>query len=666
MANKKIFKFLTLNTKIYLWIIGILIGILAFYEPKISAVGVIVLVYLIYYHWKNVHLKKVEWTRYIEGLSEEFDSATKHALLNLPIPFIMVEVDGTISWYNSKFMDIIEKRDILEKNIGDVIPNFRVDDIMDNEEDMFIETTINERHFRVLYNVVKPKEGSNRDYIIMLYWIDITSFSILKNKYNDEKLNVCLVQVDNFDEVIKSTEESKRPIVIAEIDRKLNVLASRLKGFIKKYDNDSYIIVFENKYLETLESKKFDILDDIRSIDKGNDIPVTLSIGVGVNGKNPLQLLEFAKGALEVALGRGGDQAVVKKIDKLSFYGGKSKAVEKRTKVKARVIAHALRQLIDQADKVFIMGHKIADMDSFGAAIGLLRAVKNRDKEGYIVLEKTNPSIKNIYERTKKEHPEYLKNILTPEEANLKASEDSLCIVVDIHRPEYTEAPELLETIEKVVLIDHHRRGVDFIEDPVLVYLEPYASSTCELVTEILNYMGDKLNIEKFEAEALLAGITVDTKNFTFKTGVRTFEAASLLRRAGADTTSVRQLFQDDINTFIMKADIVKNADIIGGKIAISNMEDETKDSVLIAAQAADDLLNISGITASFVLVVNDGRVHISGRSLGKINVQVILEKLGGGGHMTVAGAQLDDVDLNRAKEMVEEAIEEYFQEGEK
>lgn len=664
MSNKKnFFKYLNVTTKIYLWIIGILIGIIGIYQYEIALIGLPVLMYLIYYHWKNVHLKKVEWTEYIEGLTSEFDSATKHAILNLPIPLVMVEVDGTINWYNPKFAEIIEYKDVLEKKITEMVPGFNVEDIMENKE-MVIEANIKDRNYRVVYNIVEDKEQSKGKYIIMLYWIDNTYFTMLKNKYNNERTNVCLIRIDNYDEVIKSTDDVHRPLVIAEIGKRLNTYASRINAFLTKYENDKYIMVFENKYLENLEGKRFDILDDIREIDTGS-MSVTLSIGVGIYGKNPAQSYEYAKGAMDIALGRGGDQAVVKKIDKLSFYGGKSKAVEKRNKVKARVISHALRQLIDQSDKVFIMGHKVADMDSFGAAIGILTAVMNRNKIGYIVLNELNPSIRNIYNKFKDEHPEYLQYIIPSEEAKSQVTKDSVCVVVDIHRPRYTEEPELLEMIDKIVVIDHHRRGKDFIEDPVLVYLEPYASSTCELVTEVLSYMQDKISIEKIEAEALLAGITVDTKSFTFKTGVRTFEAASFLRRQGADTTSVKQLFQDDLNTFIMKADVVKRAHIIEGKIAISTLDEETDDAILIAAQAADSLLNINGITASFVMVNHNNRVHISGRSLGNINVQLILEKLGGGGHLTVAGAQLDNTDLYEAEKMVENAIKEYLQEGE-
>ncbi len=668
MSNKRIFNILIPDSKLYLLIIGVLICIIAFYEPKIAALGVLLLAYLIYYHWKNIHLKKVEWTKYIESLTTGLDTATKYAIINLPIPLVMVETDGTITWYNTRFLQITDSKKLLEENIKDIMPGFNIDSIMSRKEDTPIEISIKDKYYKVLYSVVqKSKSRENREeYIIMLYWIDNTGFTTLKTKYNDEKVNVGIIQIDNYDDVRNNTDEANRPIVFVEVDKILNSLAARIGGFIRKYENDKYMLIFENKNLENLEAKKFEVLDSVREVDLGNRIPVTLSIGIGVNGKSLSQQFEYANAALDIALGRGGDQAVVKRIDKLSFFGGKSKAVEKRTKVKARVIAHALRQLIDQSEKVFIMGHKNGDMDSFGASIGIYRAVKNRDKQAYIVLGGTNPSIKNIFERLKTEHPEYLEDIITPEQARTLADKSSLCVLVDNHRPSYTEAPNLLEIIDKVVLIDHHRRGVDFIEDPVLSYLEPYASSTCELVTEILNYMGEKLNINKFEAEALLAGISVDTKNFTFQTGVRTFEAASFLRRAGADTTSVRQLFQDDINTFITKAEVVKEAKIIDDRIAISKLTKESKDSVLIAAESANDLLNINGIMASFVLVVSDGRIHISGRSLGDISVQLILEKLGGGGHLAVAGAQLENVDIDKAEEMLKEAIREYFEEGEK
>lgn len=662
MGNKRFMKLLIPDTKIHLWITTLLVLIVAFYNFVIGGIGVVVLAYLIYYNWKAQHNRKEMWTKYIESLSSDIDSATKHAILNLPIPLVIIEFDGNISWYNSKFSEMMNTKDLLEKNIEDLISGFKLNNILQDKKDMVIEVTINDRQYKVLYNIVKTATGGQEKYIIILYWIDITSFHNLKVKYNDEKPIIAIVQVDNYDDVLKNTEEANRPLVIAEIDRTIGLWASRMNASIKKYQKDKYIIFFENQYLERLESKKFTILDEIREIAVGNQIPITLSIGVGVNGKNPAQIDEYARAALDLSLGRGGDQAVVKKINTLNFYGGKTKAVEKRNKVKARVIAHALRQLIDQSQEVVIMGHQYPDMDSFGAALGVYRAVINRGKDAFIVLNESNEAIKNLYDCVK-EYETY--HFITSEEFLARMHKDTLVVVVDTHRPNFTQCPLALERADKIVLIDHHRRGAEFIDHAVLTYLEPYASSTCELITEILQYIEDKINIEKIEAEALLAGITVDTKNFSFKTGVRTFEAASWLRRAGADTTNVRQLFQDDLETFVAIAEVVKNAQAIGHNIALSICAKDTPNISLVAAQAADELLNIRGITASFVLGMRqENEVIISGRSLGDINVQMILEKLGGGGHLTVAGAQLRDKTVEEAIGILEEAINEYFEEG--
>ena len=663
MGNKRfLWKLLIPDTKIYLWIITLFVGIIASYNLIIGGLGIILLIYLVYYNWKTQHDRKESWTRYIEGLSYDIDSAAKHAILNLPIPLVMIEFDGSISWYNSKFTEMLEAKEILEMNIEELMPGFKVDNILNDKKDMIIEVTINDRHYKGLYNIVKIAEDGDERYIIMLYWIDITSYKNLKAKYNDEKMIVALIQVDNYEDVLQSTEEKNRPLIIAEIERKINFWASRINALLKPYQKDKYVAFFENQYLERLQAKRFAILDEIREIQVENEIPATLSIGIGVNGKNPAKIEEYARTAMDLALGRGGDQAIVKNIDALSFYGGKTKAVEKRNKVKARVIAHALRQLIDQSKEVVIMGHKVPDMDSFGAALGVYRASKYRGKEAYIVLNGSNEAIKNLHSRVN-DHGNY--NLVTNEEVLSILGKDTLVVVLDTHRPSFTQCPEVLDRADKIVLIDHHRRGTEFIDNAVLTYLEPYASSTCELVTEILQYIGDKINIEKVEAEGLMAGIAVDTKNFTFKTGVRTFEAASWLRRSGADTTNVRQLFQDDLETFIAKAEVVKNARILRKNIALSICPKNTHNESLVAAQAADELLDIRGITASFVLGIREeDEIFISGRSLGDINVQVILEKLGGGGHLTVAGTQFKGNTVEKAIEMLEQAIEEYFEEG--
>ena len=422
------------------------------------------------------------------------------------------------------------------------------------------------------------------------------------------------------------------------------------------------IVIFESKYIENLEAKRFSILDEIREIDVGNKIPVTLSVGIGVNGSTPAMLEEDAFACLELALGRGGDQVVIRKKNTFEFYGGKTKAVEKRNRVKARVIAHGFRALIDESSKVFIMGHKTPDMDSFGAAIGIFRCVANRGKEGFIVLTEVNEGIETVYNTIRDKD---IYKFVTPQQAIDLMDENAMVVVVDTHKPSLTECPELLDLTDRVVLMDHHRRSTEFIDKAVLKYMEPYASSTSELVTEILQYMENKPRLEKEEADALLAGITVDTKNFSLKTGVRTFDAAAYLRRQGADTIRVRQLFQDDMQTFVEKAAIVGTAIRHRDSIAISTAEVESDSIQLIAAQAADDLLDIKGINASFVIArKSDGSVFISGRSLGDINVQVILERLGGGGHLEVAGAQFKDTDIITVKDKLIKSIDQYFEEG--
>ncbi|SET01843.1 c-di-AMP phosphodiesterase, consists of a GGDEF-like and DHH domains [Natronincola peptidivorans] len=664
MRNSRFFKMLVPDTRIYLFIITVLIIVISIYNHIIGIVGIFLLTYLIYYNLKTTNIRREEWTQYIEGLSSDIDSATKQSILNMPIPLTMVEIDGTIKWYNRKFLEVVGTQGILEKDIDDIVPSFDLQSILKEDTEKTKKAKIQDRSFRVLYNVIKTGKSYDTSYVIMLYWVEDTKYQLLKKKHNEEKLVTALIQIDNFDEVMQTTEDANKPLVIAEIDHKLNLWVNKGKGFMRKYADDKFLAVFDKEDLEKLEIKRFDILDEVREINVGNKIPITLSVGIGTDGKTPMETFEFANGAKDLALGRGGDQAAVKKNDKISFYGGKTKAVEKRTKVKARVIAYALRELIEQSSGVIVMGHKHADLDALGAALGIYRAAKNRDKDASIVLSGNNPSIGCLYEKIISRE-EYKKNIITCEEAKTKMDDNTLVVVVDTHRPNFTECPELLEKTDNVVVIDHHRRGTEFIENTVLTYHETYVSSTSEMVTEILFYMEEKVKIEMIEAEALLAGIAIDTKNFTFKTGVRTFEAAALLRRAGADTTAVKQLFQDDLNTVIARGEVVKKADIVRDVVAISTYEEEIEASPLIAAQAADELLNIKGVQASFVLGKKDDKmIYISGRSMGDINVQVILEKLGGGGHLTVAGAQLEDITMEEAKKKLENTIEEYFEEG--
>ena len=659
--NNNMFKWT--DIKIYLLAIGGLSIVLFFYEPIIGFISLLVMAYLIFYGIRSSKEKNKEIAKYIERLTEKFDSAAKHAIFNMPFPLVIINESGSVTWYNTPFLDmVLDEEEIINERIYDLIPDFKIDELMGKDENEPVNIKYGDTHYKVFPNFIESK---NKKKDIILYWVDNTKHVNIEKTYMDERAVVALVYIDNFDDVKNNTLEAKRPMLLAEIDNQINTYFTQFGGLVRKYENDKYQIVMDHKALEKIIEKKFDILDNIRELNMGNTIPITLSMGISASENKLYDSLLNARAAIDIALGRGGDQAVLKDGNTFEFFGGKSKAMEKRNKVRARVIGHALLQLIDQSDNVFVMGHKNPDMDSLGSGIGILRAVKNRNKDGYLIFNEDNPSITNLYQRIRESEKGTYKVFISTEKALSLIDENSLLIVVDNHKPSFTEAPELLDLIDKVVVIDHHRRGTEFIKNPVLTYLEPYASSTSELVTEVLSYMSDVVYLSKFEAEALLAGITVDTKNFSFQTGVRTFEAASFLKRAGADSGEVRQLFRDNFDTTTRKAQVVRTSKIIFDQIAIGRLEDNEDDSILVAAQAANELLNINNIEASFVLAHKDDKIHISGRSLGNISVQLILEKLGGGGHLISAGVQID-TNMEKAEEKLIEKIEEYLKEGEK
>ncbi len=661
-SNNKVMNILLPDNKIYLIIILILNFAMLYYNLVIGILGLVTLAALTVYAMVTSREKMKTWSKYIENLSQDLGSAAQSSLINIPVPLCLINLEGKLVWYNSRFTEMVEEEGLLNTPITEILPQVTMDEILTREIDS-VEVKVGERSYQVKKNVVSIEAKNHDDsVIIMLYWIETTAYSKLKLKYNDERTLMALIQVDNYDEVVNNTKEEKLPFVLSEIESKINAWGARMNGSIKKYQNDRYLIIFENKFLANLEEKKFSILDEIREIDMGNKIPVTLSIGVGANAKNLEQLEEFAYSALELGLARGGDQAVVRKNSAFDFYGGKTKAVEKRNRVKARVVAHALRPLLDESEDIYIMGHKYPDMDAFGAAIGVYRAAINRGKNAYIVLNEVNETIVSVYNLFK-DDPIY--QFVTPEVALEKATTEDLLFVVDTHRPSFTECPELIGRMDRIVLFDHHRRGTEFIEDTALTYLEPYASSTCELVTEVIQYIEEKGILKEHEAEALLAGIMLDTKNFSVKTGVRTFDAASFLRRSGADTVKVMQLFQDDFETIRLKSDIVSEARILHQRVALSVYRRPINNIKLIASQSADLLLRVRGVDVSFVIGSDlDGEIVVSGRSLGEANVQMILEKLGGGGHLTTAGAQFKDKTIDEVEKLVMEEIEAYIKEA--
>lgn len=663
MRNKPNFKINMPEINAYILIIGIMSILLLAYNLYLGGLFFLGFIYIVFHNWRIANFRKKEWNKYIQNLSIDMDETTKKAVMNLPIPLCILEFDGNITWYNKKFYEMTGSPDLLGENIDNIIQNLDLRKVLNENKEMYTDVVYKNRQYTVVYNVIKNEQNNNAKYLMMLYWIDNTNYLELKQKYEDDKNVIILIQVDEYDEVLKSAPEENRSLITVELERILTaVFENNLKGAIKKTSQDKYVVFTREKELRKLQENKFTILDTIRNINCENSLPVTVSIGVGREGESLYDDLQRANGALDLALGRGGDQAVVKTKDKFEFYGGKSKAVEKTTKVKSRLIGYALKEVISQSDNIYIMGHKYPDLDAIGAAVGIFDICKSCGKSANIVLDNVNDSIEEFVKKVKKQ--EYYKGLfVTCEEAIKNCNKDTLVIVVDTHRPSYTECQDLLGIAKKVIVIDHHRRGVEFIKDTVLLFHEIYVSSTCEMVTELIQYLEDDVKINKLTAEGLLAGINLDTKFFAFKTGVRTFEAASYLKKIGADTVETKMLFKSNVEDFIARADIIKNTKIINKRICIAYSESEISNINVVIAKAADELLNVKNVEASFVLGHKDDTVFISARSLGQINVHVLMEKLGGGGHIDIAGAQLKNVTLNHAYKKVHQIIEEYLEE---
>lgn len=630
-------------------------------HSTIALIASTVFIAFIIYNNRSLQIKRQELEKYIEKFSASIDIDSKNILLRVPFPLIIINEKGQILWHNASLSSIFESSEILGKNVSALIKDIDVKKIINSKKVSYKNLLINNKYYDMHLSNIEPK-GNKKGSITLLYFIDVTNEYYLKKELEDSRDAVMLIEVDNLDEVLKVTDADKRPLLEAEIERTINGYNENLNGVLKKYFTGKYILFLRNKYINKEVEKKFEILDAIREINLTNKLSVTLSIGVGVLGDTPLENYNLASSAIELALGRGGDQAVIKTTDRLLFFGGKTKEVEKRTKVRARVLAHALLDVIKNSSNIFIMGHVNPDIDCLGAAIGLNSVIRSLGKDAFIVLDEVNSGIESIYEQ----YVSFEENesvIIKSSQCFSMADENSLLIVVDTNNRNYLLNSNVLDIIKKVVIIDHHRRSKNGIEEPLLHYIETYASSTSELVTEMIQYMKESHKLSIIEAEALLAGITIDTKNFCFKTGVRTFEAAAFLRSQGADTIEVKKLFANDLERVIARAEIIKSAEV-ENSVAIATCPNKIEDNVL-TAQAADELLNITGIQASFVLVKIGDDVVISGRSLGEINVQLILEELGGGGHLTMAGARVENGDLNDVVIQLKEAVDKYLREGE-
>ncbi len=609
------------------------------------------------------------------SFATQYGQIQKRLLKDLDLPHALLDDTGRIIWVNNAFEDVTYQDKSVKKLVHQVFPKVTRDKLPADREESEVEITYDERNFLVrmkkipLTEMVENSDIIEADdyqgFLIALYLFDETALKFALQENDDQSLAVGLIYIDNYEEALDSIEEVRRSLLVALIDRKINKYIASLDGIVKKTEKDKYLVILRKKALKQLQESKFDILEEIKTVNIGNDMSVTLSIGIGLDGLTYSQNYEFARTSIDLALGRGGDQAVVKTMESLSYYGGKSQMVEKNTRVKARVKAYALREIISAKDKVIVMGHNLTDVDSFGAAIGVYCISKALQRKTHIVINEVSTSVKPLLELFTG-HPEYEADMfINSQQAIEAAGANTVLVIVDVNRPSITECPELLKICKSIVVLDHHRQSSEVIENATLSYVEPYASSACEMVAEILQYVGDGIKIRSNEADCIYAGIIIDTNNFVAKTGVRTFEAAAFLRRNGADVTRVRKLFREEASDYKAKAETVRHAEIYRNDFAISRCPSSGIESpTIVGAQAANELLDIKGIKASFVLTEYQGKVYISGRSIDEVNVHVIMERLGGGGHMNIAGAQLEDITIAQAEETLKQILDSMIQEG--
>ena len=680
------------NTKtiIYLIVITLLLILVCIYNHYLIVPSVIFLTGILIYTISNNKKREAELSEHIRDLTLSVDTAAKSTLINSPFPLVIIETNGNIVWKSSRFIREFKDVDINQTlvNIGKElkmeIENNSLNTSKYELEDIIRkQIRIGEKTYKILGEYVKvknkhiseenqkQKEGEHKhrrrdkhvdenNYMATLYFIDETQNLALAKEYMDSKTCVGIIMIDNYEEITQKLSTEEKPQIIAKVEKIIYDWAEEFNGLIIKSDRDSFVLIIEEKYLHSIEEDKFKILDKAKEITVPGKMQTTLSIAISLDGETNYEKYKSATGTIDLALGRGGDQAIIKENGKFTFFGGRTKEVEKMTKVKARTVSHALDELMEDVQNVVIMGHKNADIDAIGAAFGVYRLAKSVGKPAFIVCKPEGLSIEPFIESAKQEE-EYQGIIINEVEAKELVSNLTLLVVVDTSRKNYVEVPELIDQTNKIVVIDHHRKNIDSIEEPSLMFHEVYASSACELVTELIEYSENEPELTKLETEGLYGGIMMDTKNFTFKTGVRTFEAAAFLRKNGVDIIKVKKWFQSDLDTYNKIAKIVENTEIINKTIGISTYEEEDDNANLICAKAADELLTISDITASFVLGYQDDKVYISGRSIGDINVQLILEKMGGGGHITLAGAQVEDMTIDEAKEELIDRINEYF-----
>ncbi|MGL5353683.1 MAG: DHH family phosphoesterase [Clostridium sp.] len=626
-----------------------------YYVGNVFLGYVVIAIYLIFILAQSNSKRKQKGS--IEELKFNIEEAISDNMLNLIYPLILINGAGDIVWRNNKFEEII-KSDTSKANIINIATGLELSKLIDCDKDSEQKIKVGNSLYKVYSQKLNIKNEEYEESIYVVYFNDINEVDTA----DTTKEGVILIEVDNLAEALETTQDGDKPMLVAEVERDINAYAQKLKAMITKYDTNKYVLSVQDKYINQEIKCKFSILDSISKIDRGNKLEVTLSIGVGRGGVSPQENYNFASAAKELALGRGGDQAAIKNNDKIIFFGGNTREIEKRTRVRARVIAHALKGLVYESSNVFIVGHKSPDMDCFGAAVGIASVVRQLGKPCNIVLNNDTNAIQYYLNKVKSDS-KYNNLLITADEANKQLTEKSLVIVVDVHNKSYTQEIAFVEKASRKVIIDHHRRSPDIIEGALLTYIEVYASSTSEMVTELIQYMVEKPKLSKNESEGLFAGIYMDTKGFSFKAGVRTFDAASFLRGLGADPIEVKKMFTDDLKDYLMIADTIRSAEVENG-VAIAVAPERLKETFMVA-RSADELLSISGIKVSFVLAKINDDIIVSGRSLGDINVQIILESIGGGGHMNMAGAKMINTTMESAVAQLKEVITKKLRIGE-
>ncbi len=658
--NRKLSQLLQPSFQLYFACL-VLFSLAAFwFSPYLAAMEGVVVVLLGLYYRQSFRRRHSEISRYIESVTGDMDTATRDTMVNAPLPMLMFRPEnGDIIWSNDRFTTLTGSSDYLfDAKLRAVAPDFDTRWLMEGKSQCPTDVMLNGRLYQVYGQLVRTQERGVSGFLATTYWVDVNDFAQLRDTFQNTRPIAAVVVIDNYEDLMKNSTESTRATMLSEINSRLDTWAAGTGGILKKMARERYLLIFEEQYLGEFTEKKFDILDTVREVKNSDGLAATLSIGVGKDGESFLELLQFANLSIEMALSRGGDQAVIRNKFTFEFYGGRSTEMEKRTKVKSRVMANALSALIADSSSVLVMGHKFPDMDAVGAAVGVCAIARKKGVPAHIIRENGYNPAKALTEKVMA-LPEYQNCFISAQDALFMADSRTLVVVVDTNRPDKVQAEELLESCNRVAVIDHHRRAATYIEGAALNFHEPYASSASELVTELLQYICETADLLRGEAEALLAGLVLDTKNFTMRTGGRTFEAAAFLRRAGADTAEVKKLFQNNLESTVAKYQILQNVSIHRDHIAIAAVDHPVER--VLAAQVSDELLNIVGIETSFVLFPDEDRVIVSARSMGSVNVQVVLEPLGGGGNAATAGAQAENTTVEEARATIIQNVDNFL-----